>query len=98
MLIYCDSVILIYYLDHTGPLQLRAGNRLAALHAAGDYIAVSDLVRMECRVVPTRAGDAVRLALFDNFFAQPDVRHVPLSATVFDRATRIRAHQGFTTI
>ena len=36
MLIFCDSVILIYFLDHTGPLQVRAANRLAALGAAGD--------------------------------------------------------------
>jgi hypothetical protein len=43
VLIYCDSVILIYFLDQTGPFHVRAANRLAALRAAADTIAVSDL-------------------------------------------------------
>lgn len=48
MLIYCDSVILIYYFDHVGALQTRAANRLAALRLAKDQIVISDLVRLEC--------------------------------------------------
>jgi hypothetical protein len=54
MLIYCDSVILIYYFDHVGTLQTRAANRLAALQTAKDQIVVSDMVRLECRVMPIR--------------------------------------------
>jgi hypothetical protein len=34
MLVYCDSVILMYYSDHTGAFNVRASNRLAALAAA----------------------------------------------------------------
>lgn len=98
MLIYCDSVILIYFFDHVGALQIRAANRLAAIRAAADRIAVSDLVRMECRVMPLRLGDGLKLALFDSFFAQPDVSILPLPAAVFDRAARIRAQYGFRTI
>jgi predicted nucleic acid-binding protein len=98
MLIYCDSVILIYFFDHVGALQVRAANRLAAIHTAGDRIAVSDLVRMECRVMPVRLGDTTKLALFDSFFTQPDVLSVPLITAVFDRATHIRAQHGFKTI
>jgi predicted nucleic acid-binding protein len=98
MLIYCDSVIFIYYLDHVGPLQVRAANRLAAMQAAGDRVAVSDLVRMECRVMPVRLGDTAKLALYDAFFAQSDVRVVPLTTAVLDRATAIRAKHSFKTI
>jgi predicted nucleic acid-binding protein len=98
MLIYCDSAILIYFLDHVGPLQVRAANRLAALRASGDQVAVSSLVRMECRVLPIRLGDLTRLAQFDIFFGQPDVQKVPLSDAVFDRATAIRAKHSFKTI
>jgi predicted nucleic acid-binding protein len=68
MKVYLDSVIIIYYLDHAGAFQVRAANRLAAFHAAGDEIVVSDLVRMECRVDPIRKGDNMRLARFDGFF------------------------------
>jgi predicted nucleic acid-binding protein len=98
VLIYCDSVILIYFLDHTGPLQVRAAQRPAALWAAGDRVAVSDLTRLECRVHPLRHGDAARLAAFDGFFALADVQLVPLPRAVYDRATGIRAQHGFKTI
>ena len=59
MLVYCDSVILLYFFDHTGPFNVRATNRLAALAAAKDRIAVSDLVRLEYRVKPLKNADTV---------------------------------------
>jgi predicted nucleic acid-binding protein len=98
MSVFLDSVIIIYYLDHTGDFQARAANRLAACHAAGDEVAVSDLVRMECRVDPIRKGDSMRLARFDGFFAHPGVHVVPITTVVFDRATQIRATHGYKTI
>ena len=97
MLIYCDSVILIYYLDATGSFHIRARNRLMALCAAGDQIAISDLTRLECRVRPVRLGDVIGLARYDNFFTLPDVCRVPLTTAVFDRATNVRALYGYKT-
>jgi uncharacterized protein len=97
MLVYCDSMILIYYLDHIGPFQDRVASRLASLRAAGDQIVVSDLTRLECRVMPIRLGDTFVLAKYDNFFALPDVRYVPLTTAVFDRATDLRATRQFRT-
>ena len=98
MLIYCDSVILIYLLDRTEPLNVRAANRLASMAAAGDRVVVSDLVRLECRVGPIQKADSKLLAEFDRFFAQSDVETAPLTRAVFDRATDIRARQGFKTL
>jgi predicted nucleic acid-binding protein len=95
MLIYFDSVIVIYLIDHTGSFQSRAATRLAAMTAAGDQVAVSDLTRLECRVRPIATGDAVKLAGFDAFFARPDVVKVDLSTTVYDRATVLRATYNF---
>jgi len=95
MLIYCDSMILMYFFDHTGPFNGRASNRLAALAADGDLIAVSHLVRLECRVKPVKTGDAARLALYDGFFVRPEMRIIPITPAVFDRATVIRATHGF---
>ena len=95
MLIYFDSVILIYLIDHTGAFQTRAAARLKQLEAAGDRIVVSDLTRLECRVRPIRANDAPKLAAFDAFFARPDVLLVALSRSVFDRATDLRAQHHF---
>jgi uncharacterized protein len=97
MIIYLDSVIVIYYLDAADQFHQLAAQRLAALLAAGDEIAVSDLTRLECRVQPIQQADQQRLAIFDHFFALPDVHVVPLSTAVYDRATLIRAQYAFRT-
>lgn len=95
MLIYFDSVILIYLLDHTGSFQRRATTRLTTLETAGDRIAISDLARLECRVNPLARSDAVKLAGFDSFFTRPDVIKVLPSTAVYDRATQLRATYKF---
>jgi predicted nucleic acid-binding protein len=95
MLVYLDSVILIYALDHTGSFQSRALDRLAASRSAGDRLAISDLTRLECRVRPPRLKDSVRLGEYDTFFARGDVLVMSITAAVFDRATAISAAQGF---
>jgi predicted nucleic acid-binding protein len=91
MLIYCDSVILIYFLDTVGPFNVRALTRMAAMQVAGDIPAFSDLTRLECRVKPLKLGATATLADFDAFFVRPDVRLMPITRSVFDRATSIRA-------
>jgi predicted nucleic acid-binding protein len=95
MLVYCDSVIRMYFFDHTGPFNVRATTHLASLAAAKDRLAISDLVRLEYRVKPLKAGDTVKLTLFDAFCARPDVQVVPITTAVFDRATLIRATHKF---
>lgn len=95
MLIYCDSMILIYLLDSVGPFNVRAAARMAALRAAGDVAVFSDLTRLECRIKPIKLGATTALAGIDAFFIRPDVRHVPITTAVFDRATLIRAAYNF---
>ncbi len=95
MVIYCDSVILIYLLDTVGPFNVRAVARLAAMRKAGDVPAFSDLTRLECRVKPLKLGATTTLASFDAFFTRSDVRLVPITTAVFDRATLIRARHNF---
>src|SRR4051794_27992834 len=95
MLIYCDSVILIYYLDSTGTFHTRAAAQIATLRSAGDEMAISDLSRLEIRLKPLRIGDVAKASQIDAFFLSPDVRLVSLSAAVYDRATLIRAHHNF---
>lgn len=97
MLIYCDSVILSYFFDRADAFQARAANRMTALQAAGDFLAVSDLTRLECRVGPMKRGDTAALIVFDQFFARPDVRRASLGTAAYDRATVIRATYGFKT-
>lgn len=95
MLVYSDSVILMYFFDHTGPFNVRAMTHLASLAAAKDCLAISDLVRLEYRVKPLKTGEIVRLMLFDAFCARPDVQVVPITTAVFDRATVVRATHNF---
>jgi uncharacterized protein len=95
MRIYCDSVILIYYFEGAPSFKARATARLTALWAAGDVVAWSDLVRLECRMLPIRLADAVRLADYDNLFAQSNTQQAPITTAVFDRATVIRAIHNF---
>jgi predicted nucleic acid-binding protein len=95
MLIYCDSVILIYYFEGAPSFKARATTRLTAMWTARDGILTSDLVRLECRMLPIRVGDAVRLADYDQFFSQAGVQRASITSAVFDRATLIRAAHNF---
>ncbi|HEY7312058.1 MAG TPA: PIN domain-containing protein [Gemmataceae bacterium] len=95
MRIYCDSAILIYYFEGVPSFKARATSRMAVLWAAGDIMAISDLVRLECRMQPIRLGNASQLADYDNLFSQPNVLRIPITTAVFDRATVIRAKHNF---
>jgi uncharacterized protein len=95
MLIYLDSVIVIYFLGYGGPFQHRAKARINALDAAGDRIATSDLVRLECRVQPIARGDLATLRTFDRFFRRQGIAKLRLTKAVYDRATVLRATYRF---
>ncbi len=98
MKVYLDSVILVDFFDHVGSFQVRAAQRLAILHAAGDTVALSDLVRMECRMHPLRNSDTLRPGRFDGFFSRADIEMIPVTTAVFDRAAEIRAMHGYKSI
>lgn len=97
MIVYLDSNVVIYLVENDPAWGPKAANRVAALRANGDELAVSDLTRLECRVKPLRAGDLVLLGDFDSFFSNPGVKVYPLTAAVCDRAALIRAQHGFRT-
>lgn len=93
--VYCDSVILIYFLDHVGQFNVQARSHLAAIRAAGDKIIISDLVRLEYRVAPLFLKDAAKLTAFDQFCQLPEIEFVPLNRAVYDLASEIRAAEKF---
>jgi predicted nucleic acid-binding protein len=95
MLIYVDTNIVIYAVENPAHFGAKAQARLGASQAHGDAVVFSDLVRLECRCHPLGAGDAARLALYDAFFALPDLTRAPITTAVFDRATAIRAFHSF---
>jgi predicted nucleic acid-binding protein len=91
MLVYLDSVIGIYAVGGAPSFQARARTRLAAMAAAGDQPAISDLTWLECRVQPIRLGDVVALTDMEAFLTGSDVVRVPMPSAVYERACRIRA-------
>jgi uncharacterized protein len=96
-LLYLDANVVIYLIEQPANLGLRATARIGVIRANQDQMAVSDLTRLECRVRPLALGDTVTLVQFDALFISPDVRVVPLSTAVFDRATLIRARHRYKT-
>ncbi len=94
---FLDTNIVIYLIDNPPAFGTRATARIAALTATGATFAVSDLVRLECRVQPIRTANHVQLARYDAFFASPQVQVLALTAPVCDRAALLRATHNFKT-
>ncbi len=92
--VYLDSAPVIYLIERTAPFYAR----LQELLKASDLLIVSDLTRLECRVLPLRRGDRLLLADFDSFFATRVAEVVAISTEVIDRATEIRAQYGYKTL
>src|SRR6266404_5805502 len=95
MLVYLDTVICIYSVEGAPSFQARARARLAAMQAAGDQPAISDLSWLECRVKPIRMADAAALADMEAFLTGSDVVRVPIPTAVYERACRIRAVHNY---
>ncbi len=97
MIVFLDTNIVIYLIENQSGFGARALAHITTLRAAGDTFAVSDLVRLECRVLPVRHGNLALLGHYDAFFASPDVQVLPLSKSVCDWATDVRAAHNFKT-
>ncbi len=95
MIVFLDTCPVIYFVEQPPIWGPKASARLAVLRAAGEQLAVSDLVRMECLVGPLKSGDAAVLASYQAFFTAPGVQVLPITAAVCDRAASIRATHGF---
>lgn len=96
MIAFLDASALIYLLDGQPVVAGRVRRALAALRASHGNLrlAVSRLSLLECRVGPLREGAVERLAIFDDFFARPDLVLVELDRQVIELATAIRARHG----
>ena len=91
---YLDSAPLIYLIEEVEPYS----SKLEARLASNEVIQLcSELSRLECRVKPWREGKVNLVAAFDSYFKHVIHEIVPLSATVIDLATDMRARYGFKT-
>jgi uncharacterized protein len=96
MIVCLDADCTIYFVEQNPVWGPKVTARLAALRAAGDETAVSDLARKECLAKPLATGDVAVVADYQAFFTDPDIRVLPLTAAVCERAARIRAASDFT--
>ena len=95
MIVFLDSVVVIYFFENPPVWGIKAMARITALQAAGDSFAVTEPIRMECLVGPYQTGDLPRLADFAAFFAALDVQLLPITTAVAERAAQIRAAYKF---
>ena len=97
MRIYLDSCILIYLLEGNEELSSEVERALLTSDASGDEACYSDLTRLECRVGPLRSGAADLLERYDELFSSAAFSRLAIDSAVFDRATHLRAREGWKT-
>jgi uncharacterized protein len=68
MLIYLDTVIVIYAVEGNAADKKRVSVHLNLLEKAGHCFAISDLTRLECLVPTFGPGGGQRLSDFFRFF------------------------------
>ena len=96
-MVYLDANFVIYFIENNPVWGPKVSARLAELLANGHRLAVSDLTRLECQVGPLISGNSGLSSRFTTFFRSPDVRVLPLTAAVCDRAAVLRAKYRFKT-
>ena len=96
-MVYLNANFAIYFIEMNPVWGPKVTAHLTALLANGDQLAISDLTRLECQVGPLMTGNTLVLSKFTTFFQSPDVRVLPLTATVCDRAAALRAKYRFKT-
>lgn len=96
-MIFLDACIVIYRVEAVMPFVERLQRTLLKLRGSGSDVAVSDLSRLECRILPLRNRQRGLVEAYDAFFAAPDLRVVSLLPPVIDLATAIRARSGLRT-
>lgn len=99
MIAFFDANALIYLLEGKEPFAGHVRAELEAVYRAhpGVESAVSRLSWLECRVGPMKTNDTATLALFDSFFARPDLIWLELNREVVELAAAIRVRHGLRT-
>ncbi len=99
MIAFFDASALIYLIEGVEPFGTNVRTALAQAVAEhpGLGAAMSRLSWLECRVRPMRENQHTALALYDAFFARPDLKWMELTQNVVELATVIRVRHGLRT-
>jgi predicted nucleic acid-binding protein len=95
VMVYLDTNCVIYFVEQNLAWLSQVIARFARFRAANDQLVVGDLKRAECLVGPLMTGDTAVEASYRAFFTDPDIRVLPISAAICERAARIRATHKF---
>jgi uncharacterized protein len=95
MIVCLDANIVVYLIETDPTWTPKASARLAAVHAAGDELAVCDAALLECLIGPLASGDAATEAAFRAYFGSPLVRRLSVSPATWEHAARIGAAFNF---
>lgn len=95
MTAYLDTNCVIYFVENHRLWWPKVVARIAAFRSASDELAVGDLTRAECLVAPFRNGDVGLESRYRVFFNDPDLHVFEMTATVCERAARLRAIYPF---
>ena len=94
-MVYFDTNCVIYFVERKPIWLAKVVARIASLRAAKDELVVGDLTRAECLVGPFKNADSAMEACYRAFFTDPDIRVLPMTAAVCERAARLRALHSF---
>lgn len=98
MPLYLDASAIIYAIESVPPFRDIVVERIAQAEGTpGGIVITSRLSRLECRVKPLRDGNAELLGKFDEFFTRRLVRVAEVTSSIIERATELRARNGFKT-
>lgn len=95
--VYLDSMCFIYSLEQIPPYHDLLVPFWERAHSGAINLVARELVRLETIVKPLRAGDNILVDLFTDLFESRDVRLIPLTADIWDRAARLRATSNLKT-
>ncbi len=93
MRLFLDSCIVIYVVEKIEPWRTRIEEAL--LLRKWDRVIVSDLVQLECLIVPYRTSDKAAERAFLQYFERCE--RAPLQSSTFELAAHIRADHGLKT-
>jgi len=91
MKVALDANIVIYLVEANPTWTAIATARLAALRSAGVELAFCDAGRLECLIKPLAQGNETDVATYQQFFSNPQVTILPVTAAAWERAARIGA-------
>jgi predicted nucleic acid-binding protein len=90
--VYLDACCFIYLVEGTPRWKTEVEARLNALaESLNAVFLTSDLTRLECRTKPLREKNEDLLRKYDRLLASTELTVLPVSRSVIDRATELRA-------